>query len=90
MDAGTVVAMQAGKQPLAAMKHPSAPLAVLRLACSHAILEPKTGRCAGVDGLSSHGFMALLASQIDERKSNEYSRSYRHGYFKVGVPASRC
>ena len=36
-----------------------------------------------------HGFMALSASQM-RGKSDEYSRSYRHGYFEVGVPASRC
>ncbi|GMO92878.1 excisionase family DNA-binding protein [Bradyrhizobium sp. TM239] len=28
-----------------------------------------------------HGSMALSASQLDERKSDEHSRSYRYGYF---------
>jgi hypothetical protein len=31
-----------------------------------------------------HGFMALSASEM-RGKSSEYSRSYRHGYFEVGV-----
>ena len=57
---------------------------------SRAILEPKLENVLVWTASHPHGFMALSASQKDERKFNEYSRSYRHGYFEVGVPASRC